>query len=190
MTAATDAYLVELEQLLAAADPDVRRELVDGIREEFASLAPHEADARLRELGDPAFVAAGVLAEGPDAAPAAPAPPAAEGDAAWYPVLTVVLLTIGGFIVPVLGWVVGLIMLWAAKGWRTLYKVAGTVLAVLAPGGLLMLTLPAVAVVAPSGPSSNPLMPPMIPWWGIVLVVLAAWIVGWIWLLVAHRARR
>lgn len=50
----TEGYLAELEQLLADADPTTRQELVDGIREELTGLSPEEADARLRELGDPA----------------------------------------------------------------------------------------------------------------------------------------
>jgi hypothetical protein len=190
MMITVDTYLAELERLLASADPAVRQELVDGIREELAGLGADEADARLRELGDPAFVAAGVLAEASDAAPASSASAAPEGDAAWYPVLTVVLLTIGGFLVPVLGWVVGLIMLWAATGWRTLHKVAGTVLTLAAPGGLLLLLLPVAVVAVPSEPNPNPLMPPTIPWWVIALVLLVAWIAGWIWLLIVHRARR
>jgi len=201
MTLTPDAYLAELERLLANADPVTRQELVDGIREELAGLSPEEADARLRELGDPAYVAVGMLAETRDAAPAPARAAEQDGDAAWYPVVTVLLLTVGGVIVPVLGWIVGLIMLWAARGWRTLHKVAGTVIALLGPGmllaGLVATGTTQVTQVNPAGggDSPNPLIPPMVEapfptWWMLAIVVLVVWIAGWIWLLVAHRARR
>jgi len=207
MTTTVDAYLAELEQLLAAADPVLRQELVDGIREELAGVSPDAADARLRELGDPARVAVGLLSETQGAARAAAAParqePTQDGDAAWYPIVTLLLLTIGGIVVPVIGWLAGLIMLWAARGWRILHKVAGTALALTGPLLVFLGLFPwsvaetsTVTQISGSGSSSpNPLIPPVVeapfPVWLVVFVVVfAAWVAGWIWLLIAHRTRR
>jgi len=176
MTIATDAYLAELERLLASADPAVRQELLDGIREELAGLTLAGADARLRELGDPAFVAAGVLAE-------APPLPRSPQDAGWYSGLTIVLLTVGGFVLPVLGWLIGLVMLWASKTWGAGQKAAGSVI----PAGAVGLW---AALLLPAYSNENP---PPSPNWPAVLIIAAviACAVIAVWLLVAaERARR
>jgi hypothetical protein len=183
---AIENYLAELDELLVDVDSATRDGLVGGIREELVGLTDAEAQARLRALGDPAYVAAGVLAEIP-----APAARERTRDATWYSVLTVVLLTIGGVVVPVLGWIVGLIMLWAARGWTLVHKAIGTLLALAGPGGLLLLLFPVGATITYPEPNPNPLLPPTIPWWTIALVLAVVWLVGWVWLLVvANRSRR
>lgn len=189
----TDSYLAALERELADVDPGVREELLRGIEEELAGLSASDAEARLRALGDPAFVAASVRSE---AQMTRGTPP--RQDAPWYSVVTVLLASIGGFVVPVLGWVVGLIMLWASASWTLRHKVVGTVLTLAGPAGFMFALLPAFTVgeVMVSGPSAqNPLLPSGFgtPWWSIAAIVVLAvgWIAGWIWLLaVAERARR
>ncbi|PZQ88323.1 MAG: hypothetical protein DI534_12785 [Leifsonia xyli] len=185
MTTPPQAYLAELERQLADVEPGVRDELVEGIREELAGLDETDAAARLRALGDPAFVAASARAEA--AAPKPTQQP--KQDAAWYSVVTVLLGSIGGFVVPFLGWVVGLVMLWMAASWRLHHKVVGTVLTIAGPAGLMLVLLPAYGV----GVAVDPLIPPGsdAPWWVFALVGAVAWLAGWIWLLVAaERARR
>jgi hypothetical protein len=46
-----------------------------------------------------------------------------------------ILLPIGGIIVPVFGWVAGVILLWTSGSWTNREKLAGTLLP---PGGLLL----------------------------------------------------
>jgi hypothetical protein len=48
-------------------------------------------------------------------------------------VAAVVLLLVGGLIVPVVGWFVGLVLLWVSNAWNVRDKVIGTVFV---PGGL------------------------------------------------------
>ncbi|WP_157981537.1 HAAS signaling domain-containing protein [Protaetiibacter intestinalis] len=195
----TDSYLAALQRELADVDRATRDELVRGIREELDGLGDAEAAERLRELGDPAFVAASARSEARQVV----AEPQKQ-DAAWYSVVTVLLGSIGGFVVPVIGWLVGLVMLWMSSTWQLRHKVVGTLLTLAGPGGLLLFTLPAytvteVTVSDASGfgkvPGANPLVPAgaTTPWGAIVAaaVLALAWVVGWIWLLVvADRARR
>lgn len=125
---AVRAYLDELRRLLAGApDGDL---VVDGVERHIedalagAPADPGRTAAVLAELGDPAAIAAEV---GPVSAPAAPIAPAVpflerRGGA----VLTVLLLTVGGIVFPVAGWLVGLGLLWFSKGWRLVDKLVGT----------------------------------------------------------------
>ena len=50
-----------------------------------------------------------------------------------FEVVTVILLLIGGIVLPVLGWVIGVVLLWASARWTTRDKVIGTLVV---PGGL------------------------------------------------------
>ncbi|TCK27853.1 hypothetical protein [Pseudonocardia endophytica] len=43
-----------------------------------------------------------------------------------YTVATVLLLILGGFVVPVVGWFAGVVMLWAGSGWSAADKWLGT----------------------------------------------------------------
>ncbi|ANY06508.1 hypothetical protein [Pseudonocardia sp. HH130630-07] len=53
-----------------------------------------------------------------------PAPRAGDPDA--YPVLTVLMLMLGGFVLPVVGWLAGVVMLWTGRAWSTGEKWLGT----------------------------------------------------------------
>jgi uncharacterized membrane protein len=50
-------------------------------------------------------------------------------------IAAVILLPIGGIIIPVVGWFIGVILLWSSRVWTTGEKLAGTLLF---PGGLLL----------------------------------------------------
>jgi hypothetical protein len=50
-------------------------------------------------------------------------------------IAALILLPIGGLIVPVVGWFIGVILLWSSRVWTTREKLAGTLLL---PGGLLL----------------------------------------------------
>ena len=172
-------YLTELDSLLTGVDPATREGLLHGIREELSTLTPADADARLRALGDPAFVAASVRAERGTLT-------LQKEDAAWYSILTVLLLTVGGFIIPVIGWLAGLVMLWASRTWAVSHKVIGTLVALGGPGLAVAGLLGGVAV----GPGESSPQGPIVP---LILfgVLLIAWLGAAIWLLVvADRLRR
>jgi hypothetical protein len=128
MTTALDdpaarAYLRTLNRLLEGT-PD-RNLVVDGIAQHIQdSLAGEPADparvrAVLEDLGDPAAIAA----EAATSTPPARAPFLQQRSGAN---LIVLLLTVGGVVVPVAGWIVGLGLLWFSKGWTTLDKTIAT----------------------------------------------------------------
>lgn len=176
-----DHYLTELEQLLVDIEPTTREGLVEGIREELLALPPEEVAARLHALGDPAFVAASVRAERGSRSPA-------KQDAAWYSILTVILLTAGGFVVPVIGGLAGLALLWASRTWNTMNKVLGTIIC-LGGSGLAAATLLPVGSLATAGEDATtpaPILPVI-----LFSILLVAWLGAAIWLLiVADRRRR
>jgi hypothetical protein len=107
-----DTYLKELDQALAGLPRSRRREVID------------EVVARGDLLGDPADIAAEARARfglGPD-------------PASWREVATLFLLPVGGLIVPVVGWLVGVVLLWQSDAWTRREKLIGTLVV---PGGLL-----------------------------------------------------
>jgi hypothetical protein len=172
-----ESYLAQLDALLDDVDPTIREGLVGGIREELAGLSDADAVQRLRALGDPAFVAASARAELPKPIEAS------RHDAAWYSVVTVLMLTVGGYAIPVLGWIVGLVLLWASKTWTGSQKTLGTLLPILATVFFAAVFLPIY---------DNEYAIPYPNWPAILLVAtMIAWVVTAIWLLiVAARARR
>jgi hypothetical protein len=105
---------------------ELKAEIGEHIAEARAGLEPgDEAGVReiLERLGDPVDIAA---AERPAEAPAR---------AGWREIVALILLPIGGIIVPIIGWVVGAVLLWVSDAWSTRDKLIGTLLF---PGGLLI----------------------------------------------------
>jgi uncharacterized membrane protein len=135
-----DDYLDRLERELAEFPAARRRELVQEISEHIAEaragLEPeNEAEIRnvLDRLGDPADIAAearGSVEEQPAAA--APAPERRSGA---LEVLALVLILLGGVVVPVIGWLVGVVLLWISSAWTARQKLLGTLVV---PGGLAL----------------------------------------------------
>lgn len=131
-----------LDRLDAAADrlpPDQRAELVEGIREHLdsalAGVDPaDEAQVRaaLDRLGAPEeIVAAAVEVEPRRSQTTQPRRPGlGVGE-----VFAVILLPIGAFILPILGWFIGVVLLWVSDRWTTRDKLIGTFVW---PGGYLL----------------------------------------------------
>lgn len=90
-----------------------------------------------------------------------------------YDVATVLVLLLGGFVIPLFGWVAGIVMLWAGPRWGLRQKWSGTLLwpAAIAVGALALLashvTQGQLAVLVLIG----------------AVVVLAGLVSGCVWLL-------
>jgi Protein of unknown function (DUF1700) len=132
-----DRYLKELERELSALPRGRRREVMDDVRAHI-SEARSEAgndEAAVRELldrlGDPVEIAA-------DARERFGVRPSKVG---FMEVAALIMLPIGGLVVPVIGWIAGVILLWSSPAWLTRDKLIGTLVV---PGGLL----PAFALVS------------------------------------------
>jgi uncharacterized membrane protein len=149
-----DDYLRRLNAALKDLPRDRRQELVDEIREhidvgrsELGSETEAEIRSLLDRIGDPADIAA-------DSTERLGIQPVRVG---LMEVAAVVLLPIGGIVVPFIGWVVGVILLWASKAWTLRDKLIGTLLV---PGGLLLpaylLLIASSSEVCSSGPAGTP----------------------------------
>ena len=131
-----ERYLKHLEVELDDLPRDRRSEIVDEIAghiaEARAGLA-HETEADLRNilegLGDPAEIAEdarerfGVQAH-------SPTQPYKPG---WMEVAALVMLLVGGLILPLVGWFIGVFLLWVSNAWNVRDKIIGTIFV---PGGL------------------------------------------------------
>ena len=133
-----DDYLRRLERAAHALPPDRRAELVLEIKghvDEARASAPGPTDeawtrTMLDRLGTPEEI---VVSEGGATSPALRTieRPAGTG----LELAAVLLLTIGSLI-PFVGWIAGVICLWASKRWRSWEKLLGTLIV---PGGPLSL---------------------------------------------------
>jgi hypothetical protein len=128
-------YLERLDHELAGFPRGRRRELVDEISGHIAEAradfeTENEAAIRtlLDRLGDPADIAA--------EAGESPAPAVRPRGSGWD-VVALILLLIGGVIFPVVGWLIGVVILWASTTWTTREKLIGTLIV---PFGLALPT--------------------------------------------------
>lgn len=152
-----ERYLKHLDVELDDLPRDRRREIVDEIAGHIAEARAGledetEADVRniLEGLGDPADIAEDAR-ERFDVRPAAPTPPYKPG---WMEVAALVLLLVGGLIVPLVGWLIGVVLLWVSSAWNVRDKIIGTIFV---PGGLgfvLVLYVMSSSLVGSSGPES------------------------------------
>ena len=198
MTTSTADRLVEeyLSRLTDAARqlaPDRRSELIAEIREHIAAsragaTGKDEADVRtmLDRLGEPADIVAAALDDGQPEPP-----PQAAQRRPWLvlEVAAVLMLTVGALI-PLVGWAVGVILLWSSGWWRRSEKLLGTFVV---PGGaglaLLLMGMPTLACTDGSTPGDGgPANDEMVcsgfalpPWLGTPLlayILLAPIVVG------------
>jgi hypothetical protein len=119
---------VELEDLPRAGRRELEQEIAEHIAEARGEL-PNESEVEIRNMldriGDPADIAAeardrfGVQRKRSGA----------------LEVIALVLLLIGGVVIPVVGWLVGVVLLWTSQVWSAREKLIGTLVV---PGGLAL----------------------------------------------------
>ena len=135
-TLVTD-YKRKVEQAIAGLPRQQRRTILEDIDAHLdEALSPGATDSEVREvlarLGDADAIAAAAV---PDARRATP------GTA--VEIWALVMLTAGSIVLPVIGWVAGLVLLWRSVRWTTRDKVLGTLVW---PGGMhplwILLTIP------------------------------------------------
>ena len=120
------AYLDELCAALADLPDERRREIVDETRLHIQEAASHNEDVRitLERLGPPTAIAEEAWRRfdiEPRAIPSA------------RDIWTLVTLALGGIVLPVVGWLAGVALLWTSRAWSRREQIVGTCLA---PGGL------------------------------------------------------
>lgn len=107
-------YLRELDAALADATPSLRSEILGDIADDLRGLDADATKQRIEELGDPRAIAADARAESSPTAPEAETPPSRT-----YAIVTSIVLVAGWYLVPVLGWLAGLVMIGAGSRWST-----------------------------------------------------------------------
>ena len=127
---AVRTYLAQLEAALADVPADSRAGDHRGHRR-GARRAGCEATAaaRIKELGDPEFIAAEARAAIPQVAAAATRRlPVSERR--WYLVVTALLVAFGGYVFPLVGWIVGIVMMWRSRSLVQVGEVGGDACAI------------------------------------------------------------
>jgi len=134
-----DDYLTRLADAAVGLPPDRRSELVSEIREHItASLSggtgTDESSVRtmLDRLGEPDDIVAAAMDIDPPGHPVYPQDPPRRQQGIGLEVGAIIMLTAGSLI-PVIGWLVGVILLWSSGLWRRSEKVLATLIF---PGGL------------------------------------------------------
>jgi uncharacterized membrane protein len=123
------SYLKDLDQRLSYLPrrrrKEVLQEIGDHIAESRTELGPdHPVDDVLDRVGDPQVIAREAAGD--------------EGfktsTSRWVEILAIIFLVPGSVLLPFVGWVIGVILLWASSVWTVRDKIIGTLIV---PGGLL-----------------------------------------------------
>jgi hypothetical protein len=122
-----EQYLHRLRRAAADLPAAARAELLDDITthlSETCGTDPGEATVRqaLDELGTPEEITAAAAAE------SGTGHARRSGGELAYDVTAVLILCLGGFVVPVVGWIAGVVMLWSGPRWQPRHKWVGTLL--------------------------------------------------------------
>jgi len=141
-------YLARLDRAAQVLSPDRRTELVEEIRDHITQArasgdAGDEAAVRtlLDRLGDPDEIVAAAR-EGDPVVPPVPQAWPTRRPSIGLEICSVLLLTVGS-IIPLLGWLIGVVLLWSSRRWTVVEKLLATLIV---PGGPLAIALLAVAV--------------------------------------------
>lgn len=195
---AADTYLSRLSSELRDVREPLRGDIWSGVAEELDGLPDDDARGRIAELGDPAFIAREAVeaadvepprdTPSPGYVPGAPVPvPVAESRG--FAIAGAITLGIGGFVVPFVGWIVGVGLVTASPLWRRRDKA----IAILAP--LVVVLLAAFVTHWIGGGLSdadarNPLVPVFYDYaWTSIVGAALLNVVAMAWLLVRLRRR-
>lgn len=124
-------YLRRIEREMSRLPGPRRRELREEIAEHLATARaenPRDPSAvrnAIERLGDPADIAAEARA-GLDYQ---------DDPRDWRDTAALALLLVGGIVLPLVGWIVGVVLLWRSSVWSTRDKLLGTLVV---PGGLAL----------------------------------------------------
>ncbi|PSL37889.1 hypothetical protein CLV49_1496 [Labedella gwakjiensis] len=195
---AADTYLSRLSTELRDVREPLRGDIWSGIAEELDGLAETEARGRIAELGDPAFIAREAVEAGdgrPDPETGQPSYvtvteriPLAESPK--FAVAAAITLGIGGFVLPFIGYLVGVVLVWTSTLWTRGEKAIATI------GPFVITVLAAYithvigAMSSSAEDSGNPLVPAVYDFlWTSVIGAALLSVVAMGWLLVRLRRR-
>jgi len=196
-------FLGHLDAAMADLPHGVATEIHDGIEEELDGLDAGATAARIAKLGDPHTIAREARAEVPDGGPILVAPSERADrskdklpvvDTRGYAITSALVFAFGGFVVPVVGWFVGAVMVSSSALWRRWEKAVAITLP-FAVAALIGVATWIGSLVASSGApvggqEHNPLIPSGLGLWhsSILLAMILIPVIGG-WLLWRLRRR-
>jgi hypothetical protein len=185
-------YLRRLNGAASGLPADRRHELVEEITAHIAEARaaspgqPGDVRTILDQLGAPEEI---VRAATEGTAAAGVAQVRRSDQLSTLEVVAVVLVLVGGVVLPFVGWLAGVILLWASPRWQVKDKLLATLVW---PGGLLA---PLLVYFALTVPASFIVGSPTIPPWLAVTLLLAALAVSiagpiWVTIRLVRRSSR
>jgi uncharacterized membrane protein len=145
-------YLKRLERELSDLPRGRRREIADEVSAHIAEARASgdvESEAEMLTLLDRVGAPDEIAAEARARLDLRPAKPGSRE------VWALILLAVGGFFVPLIGWLVGVYLLWSSAVWSRTEKLIGTLATVELGGGLIALAFLAQRRISPSGANSS-----------------------------------
>ncbi|MFK3678179.1 HAAS signaling domain-containing protein [Microbacterium sp. NPDC090218] len=202
-------YLAQLDEAMRGLPHGVASDIRGGIVEELEGLDAAATAARISQLGDPRAIAREAQDEVPSsptivvAAPVAapPAPRRSSTSTRGFAIAAALTLSFGGFLVPVLGWFVGAVLVSLSALWKTWEKVVAIIVPfVFGALSLLLLQFMSFVEFSSTGSSSgtgpgpeevvnNPLVPSFGIWHALLLLGFLLIPASGLWLLWRLRGR-
>lgn len=201
-------YLARLDRALGPLPHAVATELRAGIAEELRGLDDSTVTAKLAELGDPELIVAAAretaspapgldplpAAAAPAAPAASPAPPAPVPltESRGYAIAAAIILGVGFFALPVVGWIIGAVLVCTSRMWTRGEKLWAVLFVPLTPA------LISIVYSLANGFSNNetdvhsPLVPTLYDtvWSSWILLGLIVAPLTGLWLILRLRGRR
>ncbi len=154
-------YLVRLDHAAAGLPRQDREELVSELRSHLESALPADAtDADVLNVLDGVGTPEAIVAAAASETSATPGemPPEPRRTSPWgaVEVLAVLSLTVGTFVLPIVGPVLGLVLVWVSVQWTRREKTVATILSVLPVIALILAALSLVVVREDSSIEQDP----------------------------------
>lgn len=190
-------YLARLDTAMRELPHGVAEDIREGIAEELDGLDAEGVAARIAQLGDPREIAREAQREVPSSSPAV-APAAASVPAAnrrvpatatrGFAITAALTLSFGGFVVPALGWIVGVGLVTSATLWKRWEKLVAITVPFVVTGLSLLISW-LFTGSSGAGAANNPLVPGLGEWHLLILLGLLLVPASGLWLLWRLRGR-
>jgi uncharacterized membrane protein len=144
-----DRYLQRLDAALVDVSPHTADEIRAGVVEELSSLEAEDARERIAQLGDPEFIAAEARRDADDATPSRT--PVLRSRA--YIITASLTVAVGVYVVPLVGALIGFVLVWVSTAWTRWEKVLATVIPLTC--GTLTATFFVIARISAGDPTTS-----------------------------------
>ncbi|MDQ0728466.1 hypothetical protein [Microbacterium sp. W4I20] len=199
-------YLARLDEAMRHLPHGVASDIRGGIIEELEGLDADATAAKIAQLGHPESIAEEAQREVPAGTAYAAAPPVAPAvrrlpatATRGFAITAALTLSFGGFVLPVLGWIVGIALVTSATLWRRWEKAVAIAVPFAFTGLSLLISwiVSGVTGAGPGGassgafeaPGNNPLVPGLGEWHLLILLGFLLIPASGLWLLWRLRGR-